>query len=114
MGTATFLIFSLPTAEKAVAFNKALSEQGAGAVYWYDNFWHYYKEWEHLLEGKSLLRTGHPFKTASGEVRCEYSSDALPKTAELLSRALTIQIMIDMDEQLPKIIGAIEKAARVI
>ena len=112
--SATFLIFSLPTAEKAVAFNKALSEQGAGAVYWYDNFWHYYKEWEHLLEGKSLLRTGHPFKTASGEVRCEYSSDALPKTAELLSRALTIQIMIDMDEQLPKIIGAIEKAARVI
>ncbi len=112
--SATFLIFSLPTAEMAVAFNKALSEQGAGAVYWYNNFWHYYKEWEHLLEGKSLLRTGHPFKTASGEVRCEYSSDALPKTAELLSRALTIQIMIDMDEQLPKIISAIEKAAEVL
>jgi 8-amino-3,8-dideoxy-alpha-D-manno-octulosonate transaminase len=112
--SATFLIFSLPTAEKAIAFNKALSEQGAGAVYWYNNFWHYYKEWEHLLEGKSLLRTGHPFKTASGEVRCKYSCDALPKTAELLSRALTIQIMINMDEQLPKIIGAIEKAARVI
>jgi 8-amino-3,8-dideoxy-alpha-D-manno-octulosonate transaminase len=73
--SATFLIFSLPTAEKAVAFNKALSEQGAGAVYWYNNFWHYYKEWEHLLEGKSLLRTGHPFKTASGDVRCEYSND---------------------------------------
>ncbi len=112
--SATFLIFSLPTADKAVAFNKALSEQGAGAVYWYNNFWHYHKEWEHLLEGKSPLRTGHPFKTASGEVRCEYSSDALPKTAELLSRALTIQIMIDMDEQIPKIIDAIEKATEVL
>jgi 8-amino-3,8-dideoxy-alpha-D-manno-octulosonate transaminase len=112
--SATFLIFFLPTAEKAVAFYKALSEQGAGAVYWYNNFWHYYKEWEHLLEGKSLLRTGHPFKTASGDVRCEYSNDALPKTAEFLSRALTIQIMIDMDEQIPKIKSAIEKAARVL
>jgi 8-amino-3,8-dideoxy-alpha-D-manno-octulosonate transaminase len=112
--SATFLIFFLPTAEKAVAFNKALSEQGAGAVYWYNNFWHFYKEWEHLLEGKSLLRTGHPFKTASGDVRCEYSNDALPKTAEFLSRALTIQIMIDMDEQIPKIKSAIEKASEVL
>jgi 8-amino-3,8-dideoxy-alpha-D-manno-octulosonate transaminase len=112
--SATFLIFSLPTQEKALAFNKVMSEEGAGAVYWYDNYWHYYAEWEHLLEGKSLSRTGHPFKTASGEVRCEYSSDALPKTAELLSRALTIQITINMDDQIPKIIGAIEKAAKVI
>lgn len=54
------------------------------------------------------------FKTASGEVRCEYSSDALPKTAGLLSRALTIRIAINMDEQIPKIIGATEKAAEVI
>ena len=112
--SATFLIFSLPTPEKAVAFNKAMSEEGAGAVYWHDNSWHYYTEWEHLPEGKSLSRTGHPFETASGEVRCEYSSDALPKTAELLSRALNIQITINMDEQIPKIIGAIEKAAEVI
>lgn len=112
--SATFLIFSLPTPEKTVAFNKVMSDEGAGAVYWYDNSWHYYREWEHLLEGKSLSRTGHPFKTASGEVRCEYSSDTLPKTAELLSHALTIQITINMDEQIPKIIAAIEKAAKVI
>lgn len=112
--SATFLIFSLPTPEKAVAFNKVMSDEGAGAVYWYNNYWHYYTEWEHLLEGKSLSRTGHPFKTPSGEVRCKYSNDALPKTAELLSRALTIQITINMDEQIPKIIGAIEKAAEVI
>jgi len=46
--------------------------------------------------------------------RYEYSSDALPKTAELLSRALTIQITINMDEQIPRIIGAMEKAAGVI
>jgi 8-amino-3,8-dideoxy-alpha-D-manno-octulosonate transaminase len=112
--SATFLIFYLPTAEKAVAFSKAMSEEGAGAVYWHDNLWHYYRKWEHLLEGKSLLRTGYPFKKASGEVRCRYLSDALPKTAEILSRALTIQITINMDEQIPKIISAIEKAARVL
>ncbi len=112
--TATFLIFFLPTAEKTKAFNQVMSEEGAGAVYWYDNLWHYYERWEHLLEGKSLLRYGYPFKTESGEARCAYISSDLPKTAELLSRALTIPISINMDEQIPKILKAIEKAAKAI
>src|SRR4030042_3693277 len=46
--TATFLTFSLPTSEKAKAFNKVMPEAGAGAVYWYENFWHYYDQWEDL------------------------------------------------------------------
>ena len=112
--TATFLTFSLPTPEKAKAFNKVMTEAGAGAVYWYENFWHYYDQWEHLLEGKSVLRTGYPFKTREGEVRCSYSRGALPRTAAILSRTLSIPINIYMDEQIPKIIQAIEKAAKVI
>jgi len=112
--TATFLIFFLPTAEKAKAFNQAMSEEGAGIVYWYDNLWHYYEKWEHLLEGKTLFRDGYPFKTESGEARCDYLSSDLPKTAELLSRALTIPINIKMDEQIPKILEAIKKAAKAV
>jgi len=112
--TATFLIFFLPTAEKAKVFNQVMSKEGAGTVYWYDNLWHYYEKWEHLIEGKSLLRYGYPFKTESGETRCSYANLELPKTAELLSRALTIPITINMDEQIPKILKAIDKASRAI
>ncbi len=112
--TATFLIFFLPTAEKAKEFNRVMSEEGAGAIYWYDNLWHYYEEWEHLLEGKTLFRHGYPYKEASGETRCRYEGSALPKTAALLSRSLTIPININMDEQIPKILNAIKKAARGI
>ena len=112
--TATFLIFFLPTAEKAQAFSQVMSEEGAGTVYWYDNLWHYYEKWEHLLEGKSVLRYGYPFKTESGEARCSYANLELPKTDELLSRAITIPISIDMDEQIPKILAAIKKAAKAI
>ena len=112
--TATFLIFFLPTVEKTEAFNRVMIEEGAGAVYWYANLWHYYEEWEHLLKGKSLLRNGYPFKTESGDIRCSYERSDLPVTAELLSRALTIPININMEEQIPKILKAIEKAARVI
>jgi len=109
--TATFLIFFLPSAEKAKAFNKVMADEGAGAVHWYENTWHYYEEWEHLLEGKSLLRYAYPFKTESGEDRCCYLKDVLPKSAALMSRALSIPINIHMDEQIPKILNAVEKAA---
>jgi 8-amino-3,8-dideoxy-alpha-D-manno-octulosonate transaminase len=112
--TATFLIFFLPTAEKAKAFSQVMSEEGAGTVYWYDNLWHYYEKWEHLLEGKSLMRYGYPFKTPSGEARCSYADLELPKTTELLSRAITIPISINMDQQIPKILNAIDKASRAI
>lgn len=112
--TATFLIFLLPTAEKAQDFKRLMDEEGVGVIYWYENDWHYFERWEHLLEGKSMLRAGYPFKSESGETRCAYNKSSLPKTAEILSRALTIQININMDEQIPKILKAIEKAGREV
>jgi 8-amino-3,8-dideoxy-alpha-D-manno-octulosonate transaminase len=112
--TATFLIFMLPTSEKTKAFNRVMTEQGAGTVYWYENTWHYYEQWEHLIGGKSLLRTGYPFKLASGESRCDYKNLSLPQTSDLMSKAITIPINIHMDEQIPVIIKAIEKAAKAI
>jgi len=108
--TATFMIFSLPDENKAREFNRILGEEGFGAVYWYDNDWHYYEKWEHLLEGKSLLKSGHPFKTPEGDTRCSYDKSALPKTSELISRVLTFQITLNMDENIPGLIKAIEKA----
>jgi 8-amino-3,8-dideoxy-alpha-D-manno-octulosonate transaminase len=112
--TATFLIFFLPTAEKAKEFNRIMTQEGFGTVYWYENDWHYYERWEHLLEGKSLIHSGYPFKTPSGETRCRYDKSSLPKTAGLLSRALTIPININMEKQIPGIIKAIEKAKQSI
>ena len=75
---------------------------------------HYYEQWEHLLEGKSLMRTGYPFKGESGELRRAYAKDALPKTAEIMSRTLSIAINIHMEQQIPKIVSAIDKAAKAI
>ena len=110
--TATFLIFFLPTEEKAKTFNRIMGEEGVGAIYWFDNTWHYFGRWEHLLEGKSPIKSGYPFRSDSGETRCRFNSEALPKTAELLSRSLTIPISINMEEQIPKTLKAIEKAGR--
>ncbi|MEM7485976.1 MAG: DegT/DnrJ/EryC1/StrS family aminotransferase [Bacteroidota bacterium] len=51
----SFLNFFLPTEEITRKVHKALGENGVDACfYWYDNNWHYYRKWEHLLEQKSL------------------------------------------------------------
>jgi len=50
-----FLNFYLPNADTAKKAHIALGEGGIDACfYWFDNNWHYYREWEHLLQKKSL------------------------------------------------------------
>ncbi|MEY8021680.1 DegT/DnrJ/EryC1/StrS family aminotransferase [Muriicola sp. SD30] len=51
----SFLNFFLPTTEIARNAHKALLAAGVDACfYWFDNNWHYYREWEHLTQQKSL------------------------------------------------------------
>lgn len=109
--TATFLTFFLPSREKTAAFHKALAKEGAGAIYWYENTWHYYEQWEHLLQGKSLASTGYPFRDEKGAARCAYRNEDLPNTADLVSRTLSFAINVHMEDQIPRMIEAIEKAA---
>jgi len=50
-----FLNIFLPTEDLARKAHKAFGNHGVDACfYWYDNNWHYYKKWEHLIEQKSL------------------------------------------------------------
>lgn len=50
-----FLNFFLPDADKAKAVHTALGKAGIdGCFYWYDNNWHFYRKWEHLIGKKSL------------------------------------------------------------
>ncbi len=50
-----FLSFYLPNEDQAKEAHKLLNSVGVdGCFYWYDNNWHYYRKWEHLIELKSL------------------------------------------------------------
>ncbi|NNE76181.1 MAG: DegT/DnrJ/EryC1/StrS family aminotransferase, partial [Pricia sp.] len=50
-----FLNFFLPDLETAQTTHQALTKSGVDACfYWYDNNWHYYRKWEHLLHKRSL------------------------------------------------------------
>ncbi len=51
----SFLNFFLPTEAMARKVHKALADVGVDACfYWYDNNWHYYRKWQHLLQQHTL------------------------------------------------------------
>lgn len=50
-----FLNFFLPDQNTAKKVHTALAKGGIdGCFYWYDNNWHYYRKWEHLMYKKSM------------------------------------------------------------
>ena len=111
--SATFLTFMLPDSERTTAVNQVLRNEGVGAVRWSENGWHYYPNWEHLIEGKTYCHGGWPF-SAHGKRRIVYDPQALPASAAILERTLTYQVPILLaDEQKTKIAAALKKAAQV-
>lgn len=109
--TATFLAFFLPDAEAARRFNKVLSNEKAGAIFFKENTWHFYPKWEHLLQGLTLCRTGWPFKRNGKGGALSYLPDGLPKSEAIFDRLLVYPIPVKMsNDRLETIVAAIQKA----
>ncbi|VAW33956.1 4-keto-6-deoxy-N-Acetyl-D-hexosaminyl-(Lipid carrier) aminotransferase [hydrothermal vent metagenome] len=96
--SATFLAFMLPDAERAAAVNQVLRDNGAGAINFGENTWHFYPRWEHLARGATLCHDGWPF-SYQGKRRVVYDPGALPRSAELMNRTLVYQIPVKLSEQ---------------
>jgi len=109
--SATFLAFILPDADHRKRVGAVLQENGSGAICWAENTWHFYRKWEHLLEGKTQLKSGWPFVEPGGKRRIIYDAQDLPQSAELLNRTLVYPISIRMSEtQLQDMEAALTKA----
>jgi len=113
--SATFLAFFLPNREKAGAVNRILQDNGAGAIAFADNTWHYYPKWEHLINGATICSSGWPFKEQDGRRKVVYDPEALPNSAEIMNRLLVYQVPVKLsEERLQQIDAAMEKAAAEI
>ncbi|MFH7326976.1 DegT/DnrJ/EryC1/StrS family aminotransferase [Desulfurivibrio sp. C05AmB] len=108
---ASFLAFFLPDAAEARRVNEILGQNGAGAVYFANNTWHYYPKWEHLLAGSTLARSGWPFEEAGGRRRVHYDPAALPRSAALLDRLLVYPVPVKLSPERLEQIGKAVKAA---
>ena len=111
---ATFMDFFLPdeaSARAVVAELKALNVPDiTGVQYWYDNNYHYIRNWEHLRNMNSPMKMVVHLLGAPQD----YNNLYLPKTENLMQRLISLVVKVAWtDEQLQtlssKITQALEK-----
>lgn len=113
--TATFLAFNLPTAAKAEAFQKALSEKGMDTVCFKKNKWHYCPNWEHLLSWATANSKKFPFTYPAYKGKVDYSIKHIPRAEDILGRTLVFGIPVKMSgERMAQIKSAIDSAVKIL
>ena len=93
--SATFLSFFLPTEGSARSAAKALAAAGVdGCFYWYDNNWHYHRQWQHFktLASPSLLAAGKAgWLEQPGRIH-------VPRSDALMGRTICMLIKVGWSE----------------
>ncbi|RZS90490.1 DegT/DnrJ/EryC1/StrS family aminotransferase [Aquimarina brevivitae] len=85
-----FLNFFMPNEELARKASGALKANGVDACfYWYDNNWHYYRKWQHLLEAKSLAKFSPEIVAAVKQNNKQY-----PMSDQWMSRTISCLIKL--------------------
>ncbi len=104
-----FLNLFLPTEELARKGHKALSEYGVDTCfYWFDNNWHYYKKWEHLLEPKSLNKL-----STEQQMGLRKNNRSFPSSDAWMGRTISCLIKVgwserDVKERASKMVEALQ------
>lgn len=112
--SASFFAFILQDSEHCRRVNDSLKVSGFGAINFAENTWHFYPQWEHLLEAKSPVSSGYPFNEPDGRKRFIFDRKALPQSCELLERTLVYPVSLKMDEEkLGAMAAALQKAGTV-
>ena len=93
--TATFLSFFLPDEDRTREAAKALAEAGVdGCFYWYDNNWHYIRQWQHIRD----MRGPAPLPISLVENTPDYSTLALPQSDAVIGRTISMLIKLSWTE----------------
>ncbi|WP_299254406.1 DegT/DnrJ/EryC1/StrS aminotransferase family protein [uncultured Aquimarina sp.] len=104
-----FLNLFLPTEDLARKAHKALGKHGVDVCfYWFDNNWHYYKKWEHLLEPKSLNTL-----SAEQKIGLQKNNQSFDASDAWMGRTISCLIKVgwsesDVKERASKMIEALQ------
>ncbi len=89
--SSTFLSIFMPDREKASEAICELNKSGIdGCFYWFDNNWHYIKQWDHIKSLKSHVEL--PLKSLNNLPN--YSKLILPKSDFIIGKTISIQIKL--------------------
>jgi dTDP-4-amino-4,6-dideoxygalactose transaminase len=109
------LIFFLPTADQAQYAAKALRAEGVGAGTMYrpnNDDYHVYPAWSPILGQRTWSPEGGPWRWSDP---VEYGKDMCPRTLDLLSRAVHLDVNpLFTDEDVDEIIAGLNKVLGAI
>jgi 8-amino-3,8-dideoxy-alpha-D-manno-octulosonate transaminase len=93
--SATFLSFLLPDEVRARWIASQLSKAGVdGCFYWFDNNWHYLRNWEHLKG----LKSPAPLALSMLHRPPDYQNLQLPKSDSIIVRTISMLIKLSWTE----------------
>jgi len=98
--SATFLSFFLPDAETAFKISNVMAKEGVGGAYWYNNNYHFIKNWGHLKDLKSPGKL--PVTMFKHQ---DYHNLDLKTSYDVVSRLISFQVKVGWTEQQFKEIG---------
>jgi 8-amino-3,8-dideoxy-alpha-D-manno-octulosonate transaminase len=105
--SATFLDLFLENEEITRKVLSAFDRQGVSYAYWYDNNYHYFRNWEHVRN----LKTASKLPVTLFNPPQDYASLKIPKSDSIMSRLISIQIRITWtEEEIKALTGKMEKA----
>ncbi len=89
--SATFLSFFLPDEATTREVAAAMKEAGFPAFYWYDNNWHYIRNWEHFRKPQTLSRL-----SAEQEKALEsYATQSFANSDAVMSRCISMPVNLN-------------------
>jgi 8-amino-3,8-dideoxy-alpha-D-manno-octulosonate transaminase len=93
--SATFLSFFMPDVASARQAVKALAAAGVdGCFHWFDNNWHYIRNWNHLQAMQASARLA-----VQTLANCpDYSVISMPRSDAIMQRAISMQIKLGWTE----------------
>ncbi|QTA90456.1 DegT/DnrJ/EryC1/StrS family aminotransferase [Desulfonema magnum] len=107
--SATFLSFFLPDASVTRKIAHDLGQAGVdGCFYWYENNWHYIRQWDHLKK----LQTSARLAIQLLENCPDYQQLNLPQSDGIMSRTISMLIKLSWTEQ--ELVQRIDKMTEVI
>lgn len=107
--SATFFHMLFPSEAAARKAHQAMGAAGVGGAYWYDNMYHYIKQWDHLKD----LRM--PFRTVAHELGLPQDLKTLrfPQSDDVISRLISFNIRVTWTEaELTAYLDKMESAVR--
>ena len=96
------LVMFLPDADTTRKALESMQAEGVPAGGIYDSKirdWHVYNYWEHILDKKAVAHDGLPWSAVPAGELPKYSRDMCPRTLDLLSRAVMVDINYNYSEQ---------------